>query len=111
MRLIDADALMKVIREHDYPLRSHLNSTDNGMFTIGVQQAVDDAPAIDAVEVVHGEWIREDETQALLSVMWHCSECKVTLEMNGIYTPIGVGYKFCPNCGAKMDKRGESEGK
>ena len=42
MRLIDADALMKVIREHDYPLRSHFNSTDNGMFTIGVQQAVDE---------------------------------------------------------------------
>ena len=52
MRLIDADALMKVIREHDYPLRSHFNSTDNGMFTIGVQQAVDDAPTIDAVPVV-----------------------------------------------------------
>lgn len=52
MRLIDADALMKVIREHDYPLRSHFNSTDNGMFTIGVQQAVDDAPTIDAAPVV-----------------------------------------------------------
>lgn len=52
MRLIDADALMKVIREHDYPLRSHFNSTDNGMFTIGVQQAVDDAHTIDAVQVV-----------------------------------------------------------
>ena len=86
----------------------------NCHFWYGIQSAVEiieSAPAVDAVEVVHGEWIREDETQALLSVMWHCSECKVTLEMNGIYTPIGVGYKFCPNCGAKMDKRGESEGK
>ena len=52
MRLIDADALMKVIREHDYPLRSLFNSTDNGMFTIGVQQAVDEAPTIEAVPVV-----------------------------------------------------------
>ncbi len=42
MRLIDADALMKAIRAHDYPLRAHFNSTDNGMFTIGIQQAVDD---------------------------------------------------------------------
>ena len=31
-RLIDADALMGVIRAHDYPLRAHFNSTDNGMF-------------------------------------------------------------------------------
>ena len=52
MRLIDADALMEVIREHDYPLRSHINSTDNGMFTLGIQQAVDEAPTIDAVPVV-----------------------------------------------------------
>ena len=52
MRLIDADALMKVIRENDYPLRSHFNSTDNGMFTIGVQQAVDDAPN----HAVPGAW-------------------------------------------------------
>ena len=45
-RLIDADALMQIIREHDYPLKAHFNSTDNGMFTIGIQQAVDEAPTI-----------------------------------------------------------------
>lgn len=45
-RLIDADALMETIRAHDYPLKSHFNSTDNGMFTLGIQQAVDEAPAI-----------------------------------------------------------------
>lgn len=45
-RLIDADALMQIIREHDYPLKAHFNSTDNGMFTIGIQQAVDETPTI-----------------------------------------------------------------
>ena len=99
MTLIDKDALVK---QFDGNIEYF---TANETIEI-----IDNAPVIDAVEVRHGEWIREDETQALLSVMWHCSECKVTLEMNGIYTPIGVGYKFCPNCGAKMDKRGESEG-
>jgi hypothetical protein len=65
-------------------------------------------PDADVEEVVHGRWIREDETQALLSVMWHCSKCEIPLEMNGIYTPIGAGYKYCPNCGAHMDgKDGE----
>ena len=68
MRQIDADALMKVIREHDYPLRSHFNSTDNGMFTIGVQQAADEAPTIDAVPVVRGEWEYEHGA-------WCCSKC------------------------------------
>ena len=45
-RLIDADALMELIKAHDYPLRAHFNSTDNGMFTIGIQQAVDELPTI-----------------------------------------------------------------
>lgn len=73
-----------------------------------VKLYIDKQPAADVAEVVHGRWIREDETQALLSVMWHCSKCEIPLEMNGIYTPIGAGYKYCPNCGAKMD--GEKEG-
>lgn len=45
-RLIDADKLMGVIRAHDYPLKDHFNSTCNGMFTLGIQQAVDEAPTI-----------------------------------------------------------------
>ena len=50
-RLIDADALMETIRAHDYPLKAHFNSTDNGMFTIGIQQAVDEQPTIIDAEV------------------------------------------------------------
>lgn len=45
-RLIDADALMEIIRAHDYPLTAHFNSTDNGMFTLGIQQAVNESPTI-----------------------------------------------------------------
>ena len=46
-RLIDADELMQIIREHDYPLTAYpLNSTDNGMFTLGIQQAVDETPTV-----------------------------------------------------------------
>ena len=45
-RLIDADAVMEIIRAHDYPLTAHFNSTDNGMFTLGIQQAVNEVPTI-----------------------------------------------------------------
>ena len=100
MRLIDADALMKVIREHDYPLRSHFNSTDNGMFTIGVQQAVDDAPTIDAAPVVRGEWVAADD---IGDCCYRCSECEF---IRDAYL-LDIG-NYCPNCGAKMD--GEKEG-
>ena len=104
MRLIDADALMKVIREHDYPLRSHFNSTDNGMFTIGVQQAVDDAPTIDAVPVVRGEWVKSDDYKGWLV----CSACHDCYVDNAWVN--GKKWRYCPNCGAKMDgEKGESK--
>ena len=103
MRQIDADALMKVIREHDYPLRSHFNSTDNGMFTIGVQQAADEAPTIDAVPVVHGEWVHGC-TDGAGTEFCYCSACgEDALKDKGGYTEFS---RYCPNCGAKMDKEG-----
>lgn len=48
-RLIDANALMDVIRQHEYPLATRIGSIDNGMFTLGIQQVVDEAPTVEAV--------------------------------------------------------------
>ena len=45
-RLIDADELLKTIEANDYMLRSELNTFDRGMFTIGIQQAINEAPTI-----------------------------------------------------------------
>lgn len=55
---------------------------------------VADFPAADVVEVVRGEWIAEIERTGTYS---HCSECRCRCAG---YTP---NYKYCPNCGAKMD--------
>lgn len=52
MRLIDADALMDVIRQHEYRLATKQGAIDYGMFTLGIQQAVDEQPTIDDVPVV-----------------------------------------------------------
>lgn len=52
---------------------------------------VEDAPSVDAVEVVHGYWIANN----ICSVCW-----------KGIIGwAIQNGYKFCPHCGAKMDAK------
>ena len=51
-RLIDANALMDVIRQHEYRLATKQGSIDYGMFTLGIQQAVDEQPTVDAVEVI-----------------------------------------------------------
>ena len=77
-RLIDADALMDVIRQHEYRLATKQGAIDYGMFTLGIQQAVDEQPTVDAAPVVrckdckyfkkllcqnednHGDWFCED---------------------------------------------------
>ena len=101
MRLIDADALMEVIREHDYPLRSHINSTDNGMFTLGIQQAIDEAQTISAAPVVRGEWILvgTNEHHCETSVEEKCSLCGRFVYRYDTQPK----DNYCPNCGAKME--------
>ena len=54
-RLIDANALMDVIKQHEYCLATRCGSVDYGMFTTGIQQAVDEQPTINAVPVVRCE--------------------------------------------------------
>lgn len=61
VRLIDAEALMATIRQHDYRLATQNGSVDNGMFTLGIQQAIDEAPTVDSVEYdVLRKWLHEN---------------------------------------------------
>lgn len=60
-RLIDANALMDVIRQHEYRLATKQGSIDYGMFTLGIQQAVDEQPTVDAVYVVRCKDCKQGE--------------------------------------------------
>ncbi len=109
MRLIDADALMVNITSNHYPLRGVMGSIENGMFTVGIQQAVDEQPTIDAVPVVHGRWEKEYPMVAkhfkltdgtFAEYLSRCSNCGAIYQ----YAP----YRYCPSCGAKMDGGEES---
>lgn len=62
-----------------------------------VVDILDEIPAADVHPVKHGRWIL-DNPQYLLS---HCSECRC-------FNSIGYKWKYCPNCGARMD--GEDNG-
>ena len=57
-----------------------------------IGEIVDEVPAADAAPVVHGHWIRQDES----FTRFKCSnpEC-------GIENCSGF-ENYCPNCGAKM---------
>lgn len=90
-RFIDADRLKEFIATHDYLLSDKWNSTDKGMFTIGIFQAINEQPTADVVEVVrckdckyfhdgiyNGEyWMECDEYKiALSSDNWFCADGK-----------------------------------
>lgn len=88
VRLIDANALVKNIGKIP-----QLRGITYGR----MKKAVEETPTIDAVPVVHGQWLRENiRPKSYLRV---CSMCKRLAYFCGE----GCSYKYCPNCGAKMD--------
>jgi len=62
-----------------------------------ITDLVNGIPAVDAMPVVHGRW---KESKCLDECFWICSNCGFPSE--ALAAP--KLYKFCPNCGAKMDK-------
>ena len=104
-RLIDADAMMKYIRNHDYQLVSRMGCVDKGMFTDGIEHGINIQPTVDAVEVVHGEWeITEDDYFDLVELK--CSVCGEAYGFEDYEDCMPKNYHYCPNCGAKMDGDG-----
>ena len=87
MRLIDADALIKERAEEMWQDRcDHMVVRVKNLETF---------PTVDAVEVVHGDWI---DGRPFVNSRWKvCSACHQTAP-----EPHG-GYNYCPYCGAKMD--------
>ena len=83
-RYIDADKLLDLIRDHDaQPRYGYLDLWD-----------IEDAPTEDVQPVVHGKWIKNDIPNSELS---KCTNCGYDL---GTWS-----FKYCPFCGAKMDKK------
>lgn len=81
-------------------------------FSLGMQMAtsnaiecIKEAPAADVEEVKHGEWGEFEDN--ILDTIYQCSVCKEEFVLiEG--TPSENLWKYCPNCGAKMDGK-ESE--
>ena len=68
-------------------------------------------PTIDAVPVRHGEWKYNPNGMDWGLGAWECSLCHAqnnNLGMgNNINPYMFVGSNWCPQCGAKMDGKGE----
>ena len=66
-----------------------------------IDQIISQEPAADVVEVRHGEWKQVDAIFFDHEVLYFkCPLCNTTWESK---------TNYCPNCGAKMDRKGEGE--
>lgn len=78
------------------------NITENSM----ILTAIDYAPSADVKPVRHGHWLNDESYEYI------CSECGKYAPFNlDIYGETVDYYhnnltNYCPNCGAKMEKRG-----
>ena len=79
---ITDDCLMDIAYEH---------MDDNAL--IGLQNALEEIPTADVVEVVHGEWKPNNLNGFKI---YDCSNCGIHMEAR---------WNYCPHCGAKMDER------
>ena len=92
MRLIDADAIVTLLRQRSQTLKGIYG--DIGGSCSGAAGLIGLAPTIDAVPVVHGHWIWSDDL-----CEYCCSRCGHTDDY-GIHPDI----EYCPYCGALMDQ-------
>ena len=73
------------------------NITKNPM----ILKAIDYAPSADVEPVRHGHWVEHDEDT--LSNEAECSECHKRIGYSGLPDRFLREFKYCHNCGAKMD--------
>lgn len=111
MRLIDANRIVEVATR-SYDAWNLAMATADGKREINlvykrqelckaVKAVADGCPTVDAVEVMHGRWIKwYPPTHMIMTgeeMIYRCSVCDAKY-------PDVEGYKYCPHCGSMMDK-------
>lgn len=115
MRCIDADALRESLDidvfdcfkcKHGVSIYGHCSR--GGEFQKACNE-IEFAQTIDVAPVRHGRWITHHEKVALLNGEAfggvYCSECGYKTH-NRLHVILGCPFKYCPNCGARMDGKG-----
>ena len=85
--LSDGRGLCRVIMEDDF--KKAIKKMPKGIIA-------------DVAPVRHGRWLEVIEKRLFGKHYFLCSNCK---SRNGLM----ISFNYCPNCGAKMDKKKENE--
>lgn len=106
MRLIDADALNEFLKGSFQTENIRSDDNDGYFFQKGWNDAIrfiliflEKKPVIETDPVRHGVWVCGD----YYDVGDVCSEC----DWDSLISP--CDYRYCPNCGAKMDGGADNE--
>lgn len=111
-RYIDADALLESVKskrlifEESAPIEEAI-AEQVSVF----EEAIEEAPTTDVVEVRHGEWIYHECVSSYDGCKsgYSCSVCNAFVDEQ-IFDTDEFHKVFCGNCGAKMDgERREDE--
>lgn len=113
-RLIDANALserignMKFEITHNRGGYQYCNEYEKNEWNKldSFDSLVCDAPTVDAMEVVHAEWLDIRFDSMWRSMLATCSHCMVRGEVRVKSNECGFAVPdsdYCPHCGAKMD--------
>ena len=90
-RLIDANELKRRIIAFATGCHSEVLTVDS------IIMLLNQSDTVEAVEVVHGRWIWNEENEC-----WVCSNCEMSALNN--YRGNSTDSNYGPNCGAKMDE-------
>lgn len=82
-----------LIRRED-AIAAFIHLSQGAMEGVIYKRTINAIPAVDAVEVKHGEW----EKRMNIGVLTWCSECGWMKHQEDERK-----YNYCPNCGARMD--------
>ena len=97
-RYIDADKLLSDELTHRLPAGFGELSGKRYVFV----EDIENAPTADVVEVRYGEWETVCNATTTSGFNWYmhiCSTCGYSYK-----NTIGMGYTYCPRCGANMDR-------
>lgn len=120
MRIIDADAIPWTANGCGHPnCKDICESTKNDGgccgWLVAHKRDVDLMPTVDVEQEIHGEWVLHGNDDDMGST-YFCSQCNFQLDSDLFYSGYEGGkwvennvFKYCPNCGAKMDGERKEE--
>lgn len=101
-RYFNTDVFLKSVKQKAYPQSGSVNESERKISLFGIMEILTAMPTADVIEVVHADWIKNWEIG--WSACSHCGKGYLWEDYKGV-----ADWKYCPNCGAKIDSRREIE--